>query len=73
MKHDFTSIPDRSNFGSAKWNGAKNASVEFVPLSVADMEFPTAKPIVDDIKKLAEEAILGYTSPTEEYNDAVIS
>lgn len=73
MKHDFTSIPDRSKFGSAKWNGAKNASVEYVPLSVADMEFPTAKPIVDDIKKLADEAILGYTSPTEEYNEAVIS
>ena len=73
MKHDFTSIPDRSRFGSSKWEIAKNASTEFVPLSVADMEFPTAKPIVDDIKKLAEEAILGYTNPTQEYYDAVIS
>lgn len=73
MKHDFTSIPDRSRFGSAKWEIAKNASTEFVPLSVADMEFPTAKPIVEDIKKLAEEAILGYTNPTQEYYDAVIS
>lgn len=73
MKYDFTSIPDRSRFGSAKWEIAKNASTEFVPLSVADMEFPTAKPIVEDIKKLAEEAILGYTNPTSEYYDAVIS
>lgn len=73
MKHDFISIPDRSRFGSAKWEIAKNASTEFVPLSVADMEFPTAKPIVEDIKKLAEEAILGYTNPTQEYYDAVIS
>ncbi len=73
MKHDFISIPDRSRFGSAKWEIAKNASTEFVPLSVADMEFPTARPIVEDIKKLAEEAILGYTNPTEEYYDAVIS
>lgn len=73
MKHDFTSIPDRSRFGSSKWEIAKNASTEFVPLSVADMEFPTAKPVVDDIKKLAEEAILGYTNPTQEYYDAVIS
>lgn len=73
MKHDFKSIPDRSKFGSAKWEGAKNASTEFVPLSVADMEFPTAKPIVSAIKKLADEAILGYTNPTEEYYDAVIS
>lgn len=73
MKHDFTSIPDRSKFGSSKWQIAKNASTEFVPLSVADMEFPTAKPIVDAIKKLADEAILGYSNPTEEYYDAVIS
>ncbi len=73
MKHDFKSIPDRSKFGSAKWESAKNASTEFVPLSVADMEFPTAKPIVNAIKKLADEAILGYTNPTDEYFDAVIS
>ena len=56
-----------------KWEIAKNASTEFVPLSVADMEFPTARPIVESIKKLAEEAILGYTNPTQEYYDAVIS
>lgn len=73
MKHDFTSIPDRSRFGSAKWEIAKNASTEFVPLSVADMEFPTARPIVDSIKKLAEETILGYTNPTAEYYEAVTS
>ena len=73
MKHDFTSIPDRSKFGSSKWQIAKNASVEYVPLSVADMEFPTAKPIVNAIQKLAGEAILGYTNPTQEYFDAVIS
>lgn len=73
MKYDFKSIPDRSKFGSAKWEIAENASTEFVPLSVADMEFPTAKPIVKAIKKLADEAVLGYTNPTGEYYDAVIS
>lgn len=73
MKNDFTSIPDRSSFGSSKWEIAKNASVEYVPLSVADMEFPTAKPIVTALQKLAGEAILGYTNPTQEYYDAVLS
>ncbi len=73
MKHDFTSIPDRSTYGSSKWEIAKNASVEYVPLSVADMEFPTAKPIVNALQKLAEDAILGYTNPTAEYYDAVLS
>ena len=73
MKYDFTSIPDRRDCGSNKWNGAKNASPEFVPLSVADMEFYPAPQIVSAIKKTAENSVLGYTSPTDEYYDAVIS
>lgn len=71
MKYDFTSVPDRSKCGCVKWNSAKNASVENVPLSVADMEFYTAPPIVEAIKKLADTTILGYTEATEEYFDAV--
>lgn len=73
MKYDFTSIPDRRGCGSNKWNSAKNASPEFVPLSVADMEFYPAPQIVDAIKETAETSVLGYTSPTDEYYDAVIS
>lgn len=73
MKYDFTSIPDRSGKGSAKWDSAKNASTEFVPLSVADMEFPTARPIVEAVKNVAETQILGYTNPTEKYYNAVLS
>ncbi len=71
MKYDFTSVPDRSDCGSQKWNAVKDASVENVPLSVADMEFYTAPPIKEAIKKLADTAILGYTNATEEYYDAV--
>lgn len=73
MKYDFVSVPDRSKCGSMKWNGHKNASVENVPLSVADMEFPTAPPIVDAIKNLADTTVLGYTQATDAYYDAVCS
>ncbi len=73
MKYDFTSVPDRSKCGSMKWNGHKNASVENVPLSVADMEFPTAPPIVNAIKNVADTTILGYTQATDAYYDAVCS
>ena len=73
MKYDFTSVPDRRGCGSNKWNSAKNASPEFVPLSVADMEFYPAPQIVDAIKRTAETSVLGYTSPTDEYYKAVIS
>ncbi len=73
MKYDFTSIPDRSGCGSAKWNSAKNASIDAVPLSVADMEFQSPPAIKQSLSRLAQEQILGYTDPTEAYYDSVIS
>lgn len=73
MKCDFTGVPDRTGCGSSKWNGAKNASVDAVPLSVADMEFMTAEPIKNALSKLAREQILGYTDPTDAYFEAVRS
>ena len=51
----------------------KNPSVapEVVPLSVADMEFKNAPEIQEGIKAYVDSHILGYTSPTEEYLQAV--
>ena len=71
MKYDFHSVPDRSGCGSAKWDAVPGASTEIVPLSVADMEFPTAPAIVDALKKMLDTTILGYTQPTEDYFRAV--
>lgn len=71
MSYDFISIPDRSGCGSSKWDAAKGASTECVPLSVADMEFPTAPPIIRAIEQVANHDILGYTHATERYYDAV--
>ena len=72
MKYDFVSIPDRAGTGSSKWD-AVGGTVEHVPLSVADMEFPTAPPIKEALVNLVENRILGYACPTEEYFDATIS
>ena len=72
MKYDFTSIPDRSNCGSSKWDSV-GGTVENVPLSVADMEFPTAPAIKEALVNLVDTRILGYSSPTDEYFDATIS
>ena len=72
-KYDFETIIDRKNFGSTKWNAFPDTSTEYVPLSIADMEFPTVPEIVETIKDVAENRVLGYTEPTDEYYDAVIS
>lgn len=73
MKYDFSVVPDRSGCSSSKWRAAPNADVQHVPLSTADMEFPTAPPIVEALKELADTTILGYTDPTPQYLDAVCS
>lgn len=73
MKYDFTSVPDRTGTGATKWDDSHGASTEFVPLSVADMEFYTAPKIAKALSELSANSILGYTSPTEEYYNAVVS
>lgn len=71
MKYDFTSIIDRTGCGSLKWRDGENASTENVPLSVADMEFYAAPPITKAIQRTAETMVLGYTTPTDAYYEAV--
>lgn len=71
MQYDFTVVPDRTNTGSSKWDGAPHASVENVPLSTADMEFPTAPPIAQALESTVHNNILGYAHATPEYYQAV--
>ena len=75
MRYDFETLVDRSHCGSGKWDEMreKNPSVapEVVPLSVADMEFKNAPEIQEGIKAYVDSHILGYTSPREEYLQAV--
>ena len=77
MKYDFDTIIDRSKMNSGKWNIMKeinpNIDKNIVPLSVADMEFPTAPEIVKGLKEYIDNIPLGYTSPSYEYFREVIN
>ncbi len=77
MKHDFETLLHRKGKGSGKWDDIYeyDASVpdDIVPLSVADMELLNAPEIVEGLKDHLDNCILGYTSPTDAYFDAVIS
>ena len=70
MKYDFVSIPDRAGTGSSKWD-AVGGTVEHVPLSVADMEFPTPPAIKDALVNLVENRILEYIRPGKEIHSPV--
>lgn len=77
MKYDFESIISRKSIGANKWNGMYkiNPSVPdyVVPFSVADMEFKNPPQIAEGIYEYLKNTIMGYTSATDEYFDAVVS
>ena len=64
MKYDFDQVIDRSTNRSSKYDERmkKFGTMDVIPLWVADMDFKTAQPIIDALKKKAEEGIWGYTS-----------
>ena len=63
MKYDFDRVHSRKNTNCAKWDAVKAifGSEDVIPMWVADMDFPTAKPITEALKKRAEHPFYGYT------------
>ena len=65
MKYDFDLVCSRYNTNCAKWDAVKAifGSDDVIPMWVADMDFPAAKPIIEALKKRAEHEFYGYTQP----------
>ena len=65
MKYDFDQLCDRDKTDCLKWDMMESifGSGELLPLWVADMDLPVAKPIIDALKKRAEHPFYGYTQP----------
>lgn len=83
MKYDFTTIMDRSgkdalaidNVGQHMWGNEPEAPKEgfdFIPMWVADMNFPTVPTIQEAIIERAKHPMFGYYRPTKEYYRAII-
>lgn len=75
-EYDFTTRIDRRGQGAAKWDLMRLWNEEayqrcITPLSVADMEFRMAPPIIEGLKKYLDYATLGYSVAYDEFYDAV--
>lgn len=68
MKYDFDEIVDRKNTLSCKWD---LASDDILPMWVADMDFRTAKPIVDALVNRAQSGVFGYSVYTDDVYEAI--
>ena len=76
MPYDFTTLVSRRGTGSMKWDDMYQANPhlpeDVFPLSVADMELKNPPQIAEGLGEYLKSAILGYTSPTERFYDAII-
>lgn len=68
MQYDFDRWPDRLNTNSVKWDELpfKNVKEGFIPLWVADMDFPVAPEIIGAMKERLDHPYFGYFSLTDE-------
>ena len=75
MKYNFDQVIDRNGNRAAKYDERvkKFGTDKVIPLWVADMDFRTAQPIIDAMKRRAEEGIWGYTSRPDSYFDTICS
>ena len=71
MKYNFDEIIPRRGTNSYKWDSAEDADV--LPMWVADMDFRTAPPVVEALKKRVEHGIFGYVRVPDVYYEAVVN
>lgn len=68
MKYNFDKVISRRGTNSYKWDSSPDTDV--LPLWVADMDFPTAPPVIETLRQRVEHGIFGYVRVPEEYYQA---
>jgi cystathionine beta-lyase len=74
MKYNFDKVINRKGTASYKWDGTKFifGTEDILPMWVADMDFPTAEPIIEAVKKRLEHKIFGYTFEWDSLRESVV-
>ncbi len=72
MIYNFDEVIDRNGTFAAKYDERikKFGTDNVIPLWIADMDFKTAKPVIDACVKRAEHGIFGYVSKPFSYKEA---
>lgn len=68
--YDFTTLPDRTNTGSLKWD--KYHGRDILPMWVADMDFTSPPEITAALQQRVAAGVYGYTIPYPSVENAVI-
>jgi len=79
MKYDFTTVLDRSGHDiiaceKIPFEGlAVDEDFEAIPMWIADMSFPTAPPVMDELYRRMQFENFGYFSLNDDYYEAIIN
>ena len=79
MKDDFTTVLDRSGHqliatDKIPFPGLSvDEGFDPIPMWIADMSFPTAPPVLEEIRRRMEFPNFGYFTPGEDYYSAIIN
>ncbi len=68
--YNFDTCPDRSGYGSLKWDKYKSSDI--LPFWIADMDFQSAPEIIAAMQARLDHGVFGYTIPSEEVIEAVL-
>ena len=68
MTYDFDALTDRSGTYSLKWEEAGDV----LPMWVADMDFTTAPPIREAMRRRLDHGVFGYSIVPDEWRQAYI-
>ncbi|WP_048190662.1 MalY/PatB family protein [Methanobacterium sp. SMA-27] len=74
MKYNFKKLCNRKDTDCLKWDMMEPifGHDDLIPLWVADMDFPVAKPVTDALKKRVEHPFYGYTQAGSSVINAVV-
>lgn len=67
MDYDFDRVYDRTGTDSAKWH---RHGPGILPMPVADMDFPSAPPIIAALRRRVDHGFFGYGYAREDFHDA---
>ncbi len=67
VTYNFDTITSRKGTNCAKWDAAESlfGEKDIIPMWVADMDIPVAKPITDALRKRTEHEFYGYSLPVQ--------
>ncbi|NTW12217.1 MAG: putative C-S lyase [Anaerolineales bacterium] len=61
MPYNFDRTPNRRDTNSLKWAAYPE---DVLPFWVADMDFPAPKPVLEELRKVVDQGVLGYELPS---------